>query len=374
MLTPFRTHPGILICFTVLILCSCLGSGYAEEEAVSTDGPELMITVLRGDDREIRTGLAFPYDETTVVCSYSDIKGAARIRIRGIDATIETSDLLAFSETMDLAILSVPEELPIASNIVSSSTLNLQDRVSYWIDQSGRWMRVSGTIHQMADTGKRNNVILIDSASQSNGSSPLYDLKGRVVGWIRGKRAIPMDTIASLVEKQTGKIKMSEINSLSAGWKFTKPERIQSPLRLSAAFIQVSGPASFPFRMDLPEGLTPTVSVSGSKFHVRYEHSGVCVEVRATPLQENDVIRALTREENLIFTDFLRAELVPYSVEYLTGFKASYEDTDPLDPYALEVFYTVSSNHLYLVSIGYPRHRQEEVSDLIEKIFASFRF
>ena len=346
----------------------------SDPEEPAAEMHRLQVSAVNSSGVVLRKGLGFLYDEKTIVCSYTDIQGAARIEVDSGEGSTFTSDLLAFQEAMDLAILSAPEELPGVAHLVSSSTVGIGDSVSYWTERNASWEKASGKVYQILDTGKGYSLILIESSNYSSRSTPLFDSDGRTVGWLQGKRAIPMETIAKFAERQASRIPVSEMNKLTNGWKFQKPATsvIRSPAQ--SQMVQVSGPGSHPFRLNLPSNWTPKVLTSRGRFHVRYEHSGVCIEVRATPLQEDNILAALEREENLVFTDFSRAEMTPYSADYLTGFRASYEDNDPLKPYSLDVFYTSSANQLYLVSIAYPKSEQQNMADLVDQIFASFRF
>ncbi len=324
--------------------------------------------------KQTRTGLGFLYDETTVVCSYSDVKGASQIQVQWGGRSTNANRLISFNESMDLAILAAQEEIPVVTPIASSSTLAAGDRISYWREREGNWELSKGSVHEILDSGKGYNLILIESNNYSTRSTPLYNEEGKIVGWLQGKRAIPMETIAFFADKQAGSISINDL-AANPSWKFTKPSSGSSQSGLSFDEPKtVSGPATFPFKVNLPGDWEPKVSGGPVKFHVRYERSGICVEIRAIPLgEDDDLLTALSQMESFIFPDFLRAELIPYSAENLTGFRAHYEDSDPMNPYELQTFCTSFSGNLYLLSISYPKKIEEEMKPLVERIFSSFR-
>ena len=358
----------------LLFLLIPLVLGAQDDEMIRAD----RVTVIALDQagRTIRSGPGFLYNGTTLICSYSDVRAASGIRVEWPGGSTEANRIISYNESMDLAALAAPQEIPVETPVGLSTTLALGDKVSYWIQQENRWQLVPGAVHQILDTGKGYNLILIESANYSTRSTPLYNSDKKIVGWLQGKRAIPMETIAEYAEKEPGELTIKEMNGSGLRWKFSKPATGASgpgeDLRISA-LKTVSGPSSYSFHLNLPEDWEATVSDHAGKFLVRYEHAEICVEVRALPLGGEDLLTSLEEIENTVFADFLRADLIPYSAEYLTGFRASYEDSDGLNPYSLQVFYTSASQKLYLVSISYPEKKEEEVKPLVEQIFASFR-
>ena len=345
-----------------------------EDEIIHAD--RVTVAALDQAGRTIRSGPGFLYNETTLVCSYSDVHAASAIRVQWSEGSTEANKIISYNESMDLAVLSALQEIPVETPIGSSTTLALGDKVFYWIQQGDRWQLTPGAIHQILDTGKGYNLILIESANYTNRSTPLYNSDKKIVGWLQGKRAIPMETIAEYAEKQPGGFTIKDLNRSGLRWKFSKPASAADgrAMKLSVSSLKtVSGPSSYSFQVSLPEGWEATVSDHAGKFLVRYEHAGICVEVRAMPLGSEDLLSSLEEIENTVFADFLRSELMPYSADYLTGFRASYEDSDGINPYSLQVFYTSSSQNLYLLSISYPQEKEEEMRPLVEQIFASFR-
>lgn len=359
----------ILYCFLIPLSLAA-----QEEETVYTNRVTISAIDQRG--KTIRSGIGFLYDENTVVGSYSDVKGSAGVRVEWDGVSVAANRMIAFSESMDLAVLAADEEIPVVTPIGSSTTLALGDKISYWIEREGKPELTRGAVHQIMDTGKGYDLILVESANYASRSTPMYNTDGKIVGWLQGKRAIPMETIAGFAERETSGIAIPEINQAQPPWKFSKPAGVPEATELSFSEMKsVTGPAAFPFQLDLPGDWEVKVLSASGKFHVRYERSGVCVEVRAIALGEHqDVYNALSEIENVVFTDFLRADLIPYSAEYLTGFRASYEDNDAMNPYSLQVFFTSSAQKLYLLSVCYPRKIEEELKPFVEQIFASFRF
>jgi hypothetical protein len=125
--------------------------------------------------------------------------------------------------------------------------------------------------------------------------------------------------------------------------------------------------------MEIPGDWTVRLSEPAGRFHVRYERDGLMLEVRALTLNGEDLITALENLENLVFPDFLRSELIPYSAETVTGFRGFYEDNDPINPYSLHVFFTSAGEKLYVLSIAYPKRMEKETEPFVDRIFSSFR-
>ena len=345
-----------------------------DDEIIHAD--KVAIAALDQAGRTIHRGTGFLYNETRVICSYADVHAASAIRVEWPGGSSETNRIVSYSESMDLVVLAAPQEIPVETPIGMSTTLALGDKVSYWIQQDDRWELARGAVHQILDTGKGYDLILIESASYTTRATPLYNSDKKIVGWLQGKRAIPMETIAEYAEKKPGELTINELNRSALRWKFSKPvSAADGPGEefSVSALKTVSGPSSYSFHMNLPEDWKAIVSDHGGKFLVRYEHAGICVEVRAMPLGNEDLLSSLEEIENTVFADFRRSELIPYSAEYLTGFRASYEDSDAMNPYSLQAFYTSSSQNLYLLSISYPEKKEEDMKPLVEQIFSSFR-
>ena len=359
--------------FLLCVLCALCGELNAQEtEILETN--KLTITSLQASGEVMKTGFGFLYDETTIVCSYSDVKGASRIQVQWDGTSTYTNRLLSFSESMDLAVFAAEEEIPAITPIISSSTLAIGDKVSYWTEKNGRWELTPAAVHEILDTGKGYDLILIESSIYSSRSTPLYHSTGKIVGWVQGKRAIPMETIASFAEKKNESIAITDLNQIDPQWKFEKPASSGATgLSKFSEMKTVSGPKAFPFQLELPKHWVSKVSDRPGRFHFRSGESGVVIEVRAMSIGNEDVLTAIEKSETLIFADLLRSELIPYSVDYLTGFRAYYEDSDPLNPYALHAFYTGSAQNFYILSVSYPKKIEEETGTFVDQIFSSFR-
>ena len=354
-------------------LCVLCGELDAQDtEILETN--RITITSLKSSGEPLKTGFGFLYDETTIVCSYADVKGAAKVQVQWDGSSAYTNQLLSFNESMDIAILAAEEEIPAVTPIISSNMLAIGDKVSYWTQKNGRWELTPAAVHEILDTGKGYDLILIESSTYSARSTPLYHSSGKVVGWVQGKRAIPMETIAALAEKQNESIPIMELNRIDPQWKFEKPASSNAAGHFKFSEMKtVSGPKAFSFKLELPEYWASKVSERSGRFHLLSGESGVMVEVRVLSIGDDDVLAAIEKSETMIFGDLLRSELIPYSVDYLTGFRASYEDSDPLNPYAMQVFYTASAKNFYILSVSYPKRIEEKIRSFVDQIFSSFR-
>jgi hypothetical protein len=359
--------------FLIFLLCVLFGEANGQDTDILQTN-RITITSLNSSGEVLRTGFGFLYDETTIVCSYSDVKGAAKVQVQWNSASAYTNRLLSFNESMDIAVLATEEEIPAITPIISSNTLAIGDKVSYWTQKNGRWELTSAAVHEILDTGKGYDLILIESSTYSARSTPLYHSNGKIVGWVQGKRAIPMETIAAFAEKQNESIPITDLNRVDPQWKFEKPVSSNAAKHFKFSEMKrVSGPKPFSFKLDLPAHWVSKVSEYSGKFHFLSSESGVMVEVRALSIGDDDVLAAIEKSETMIFADLLRSELIPYSVDYLTGFRASYEDSDPLNPYAMQVFYTASAQNFYILSVSYPKKMEEVIGSFVDQIFSSFR-
>jgi hypothetical protein len=359
----------LLLC----VLCVLCGETSAQEtEILETN--RITITSLRPSGEVLKTGFGFLYDENTIVCSYSDVKGASRVQVQWDGTSAYSNRLLSFSESMDIAILAADGEIPAITPITSSSTLAIGDKVSYWAEKNGRWELIPAAVQQILDTGKGYDLILIQSSTYSSRSTPLYHSSGKIVGWVQGKRAIPMETIASFAEKQSESIPMTDLNRIDPQWKFEKPSSSNATRHFKFSEMKtVNGPKAFSFKLELPKHWVSNVSERSGRFHFRSGESGVVIEVRVMSVGDDDVLAAIEKSEIMIFSGLLRSELIPYSVDYLTGFRACYEDSDPLNPYAMHAFYTVSAENFYILSVSYPKKIEEQIRSFVDQIFSSFR-
>ncbi|MCI0413835.1 S1C family serine protease [bacterium] len=366
-----RENKNLVVFLCVLcVLCGELNA--QETEILETN--KITITSLLPSGAVLKTGFGFLYDENTIVCSYSDVKGASKVQVQWDGTSTYTNRLLSFNESMDIAVLAAEEEIPVITPIISSNTLAIGDKVSYWTEKNGRWELTQAAVHEILDTGKGYDLILIESSLYSSRSTPLYDSAGKIIGWVQGKRAIPMETIASFAEKRNESVTMADVNRIEPQWKFEKPAS-PGPARFLKLLEMkmVSGPSAFPFKLDLPKHWVSKIYERSNKFHLRSAESGIVIEIRSTSSWSDDVIEAIEKSETMIFADFLRSELIPYSVDYLTGFRAYYEDSDPLNPYAMHAFYTSSGRNFYILSVSYPKGMEEEIRPFVDQVFSSFR-
>jgi hypothetical protein len=358
--------------FLIFLLCVLCGDANAQDTDI-LEINRITIISLNSSGEVLKTGFGFLYDETTIVCSYSDVKGAAKVQVQWDGTSAYTNRLLSFNESMDIAILDA-DEIGAMTPIIGSNTLAIGDKVSYWTEKNGRWELIPAAVHEILDTGKGYDLILIESSTYSSRSTPLYHSSGKIVGWVQGKRAIPMETIASFAEKRNGSIPITDINRIDPQWKFEKPASSNAAAHFKFSEMKtVSGPKAFSFSLELPEQWVSKVSERHGTFHFRTRESGVMVEVRAMSIGNDDVLPAIEKSETMIFSGLIRSELIPYSVDYLTGFRAYYEDSDPLNPYAMQAFYTASAQNFYILSVSYPKKVEEKMRSFVDQIFSSFR-
>jgi hypothetical protein len=359
--------------FLIFLLCILCAEINAQDTDILLTN-KITITSLNPSGEVLKTGFGFLYDETTIVCGYSDVKGAAKVQVQWNGTSAYTNRLLSFNESMDLAVLAAEEEIPVITPIIGSNTLAIGDKVSYWTQKNGHWQMTPAAVHEILDTGKGYDLILIESSTYSSRSTPLYHSSGKIVGWVQGKRAIPMETIASFVEKRNESILITDLNQIDPRWKFEKPaSKNRAGLLKFSEMKTVSGPKAFSFKLELPKDWVSKVSDRSGRFHFQSGESGVMIEVRAMPIGDENVLGAIEKSETMIFADLLRSELTPYSVDYLTGFRAYYEDSDPLNPYAMQAFYTASAQTFYILSVSYPKKIEEKIRAFIDQIFSSFR-
>jgi len=331
---------------------------------------------LQPDGKITKSGLGFFYDSRTLVCSYSEVKNAAKIRVRAGDSIAFSNRVLGLNEDMDVAVLQISEEWPSEYKIGNSNLLAIGDAISFSIESKGQWTSVAGKVQSITDTGKGFNLIFIQSASSANRSVPLYNTQNQVVGWLQGGRAVPLEMIAQLAEKSGENVTYLQANTGGAQWKFKKP-----PAAAGAEVPQVGdmitfyGPTAFPFRIDLPQTWRSRAYKPSPGFLLRTDdpQTGVCAELRAMHASNSDILEGIDRTETTAFPGLSRSELIPFSTNHFTGFRAQYEDSDSRNPFRMDVFYTAFSGNFYVVSVSYPQTYEDKISVLVDQIFSSFR-
>jgi len=360
--------------FKGIAFCLLLATTAAAQDVTGAD--RVNVVSLLEDGKIDRTGPGFLYDEHTLVCSYSDVKGALQLRIESQGASAFTNSLIVFNESMDVAVLRINEDVLSATPLGNLNSLAIGDPVTFWAEQNGEWRIAEGTVREITDTGKGYDLISVDSAVFSPHGSPLYNTKKQVVGWIQGQSAVPLGRIAQLAERKSESLTIRQYKGSSTVWKFQKPA---IPLNNTTPdvreMITLRGPSAYPFRIDLPHAWKTRAYKPSSNFLLRTEdpQSGICAELRATRLGDRDLLTGIDKTEPLVFTNLLRSQMVPYSTTHFTGFRAQYEDSDSVRLYAVDVFYTAFSGNLYILSVAYPQNVQSDITELIEQIFSSLR-
>jgi hypothetical protein len=351
-------------------------AGILTAEVVDVSQANRVTVVSISPDGKIsHSGLGFLFNSRTLICSYSDVKGESQIRVDFNETKAYTNRLIAWNEGMDLAVLHIAEELPAEMSLGNSNTLAIGDPVSFWLEAKRDWVLSSGTVRTISDTGKGYNLISVDTASPANHSVPLYNSRMQIVGWLRGKNAVPLEMIAQLAEKQNENVTILEARSSQTGWKFQKPGSSGAlTFPEVAEMITLHGPASYPFRIDLPQAWKARAYEPLHRFllHSEDSKSGICAELRVMH-SGRDLLGGIDQIETIVFAGLLRSELIPYSTNHFTGFRAQYEDTDSSNAYGLDVFYTSFSGNLYILSVSYPQSYQDQIGALNEQIFSSFR-
>ncbi len=328
------------------------------------------------DGQILRKGMGFLFDETTVVCSYTDVKGAAQLRVQWDGHERTTNRVISYSEEMDLIVIGTEEELPLAITLGSSSMLAIGDPVLFWQTKDGAVELLETTVEDVIDTGKGYDVLRIQIDPEPRSPSPLYNSSGKVVGWLQGKRAIPIETIAMMLQNKEIPVLISDLNNAEGSWKLKKLRGESQETSFRVSELQtLRGSSIFPFRIDLPEHWKHQQYKFSGRLLLRSEGrlSGILVEVRAEDPVSDDLIAAIERTETLIFTDLARSEMIPYSADHLTGFRARYEDSDPEQPHSLVAFYTMSAGKFYVVSVWFPASLADQARALIDQILSSFR-
>jgi len=357
-----------------LALCLLIATVAAAQDTTATE--RVNVVSQLADGKILHKGVGFLFDDHTLVCSYADVKDAFRIRIEWEDASAFTSRLIAFNESIDVALFQIGAGGPLPALLGSSKMLAKGDPVTFWVEQNGDWDQATGTVSEISDMGKGYDRITVASATLPSHSSPLYNSKQQIVGWINGKSATPLERIAQLAEKQNQTITPRRSKGSTAVWKFQKPPvPTNSDSPDMGDMIALQGPTSFPFRIDVPHAWKTSAYKPSTNFLLRIEdsHSGICAELRVTRLPDGDLLTGIDRTEALVFGNLLRSEMDPYSTDHFTGFRAAYEDSDAGNSYGVDVFYTAFSGNLYILSVAYPQNIQSEVAPLIEQIFSSLR-
>ncbi len=370
-----RSTPALAFLVSLFLWGSVLT---AEEPSLQEN--RITVEAFDSNGRFLRGGLGFAYDEDTIVCSYRSVRGASLIEAR-IDGEKSSSNrLISYNDLFDLAILKTEHEIPLDSETGSSSTLATGDSVYFYSRQGEIWRRTGATVKTFLDSGRGYEMIrlTIPDAQADLESSPLYNDAGKIVGWMsRDSKAVSIRTIAQILHGKTVSVPLGEIGSPekkcgSGKWHGS----IQAGEALSFnGWVPVRGTPAFPFEIELPKGWNFERKSEAGRFSLEGfdEHFGICLGLRISPQQTNDLMLAIEKAETFFFAGFSRSLLAPYSADHFSGFLAHYDDPDPESDYAMEVFFAMSGANLYILSIKHPEVIQDRITPFMEQLVSSLR-
>src|SRR3990172_13153522 len=320
----------------------------------------------------LRAGLGFVWDQGTVICSYSNVKGASTIKLAAGETRNYSNRLISYSRPFDLAVLKAEEEIGEAIPLGSSDMLSAGDSIYYFLRKKGKWQLLGGVVKGWIDSGKGYELIrlqLAEEVAESADPSPLYNGAGKVVGWLnRGSIALPLEAVGNIVGEKSVTVSLAEMSDGSGVWAPRKVKEREIPDKQweMPEMSRQEGTRLFPFRVDMPRYWKIERVTIGERFLLRAvdDEFGVCVELRILPAASDGLILAIEQAEARIFPGLNRSHLIPYSADPITGFRAEYEDLE--NGYSTSIFYTISRQKFYALSISYPQKYKELVLPLIE--------
>lgn len=373
-----------LITLTFCLLNACL---FADDAISRKDDVEKnKVSVLAFDDQGniLRSGVGFLWDEKSLVCAYSTVKGASTIKLEDTGLHSYSTRLISFNDAYDFAILKTEEEDMEPSLLAGSDTLAVGDRVYFFHREKGKWQFTEALVRGWMDSGQGYETIRLQKSSQSTpGSdvsydpSPLYNESAKVIGWVyRESLALPLKAMSGYVEEPNTSIALTDVKAPSDVWAAQKvKESVPSDVPFECCqMVFAEGTKQYPFRIQFPEQWKYQTYPQAARFLLRAKDFtyGVSLELRIFPQQTEDLVSAIDRIETLIFSGMPRSELVPYSSDHLTGFKAIYDEPNQMNGYSRVVFYVMSKNRFCILSITYPQKHSEEMTSVIEMVLASF--
>lgn len=373
--------------FSLRIMFLC-GLVFADDLALREQAVEKnRVAVLSLDEREkiLRSGIGFLLDESTLICGYTTVRGASSIKLEDAGLHSYSTRLITFNEFYNFAVLKAEEEDLEASSLAGSDTLAVGDRVYFFQREKGKWQFNEALVKGWIDSGKGYEMIRLQSLSENvTGQasvpyepSPLYNESAKVIGWLyRDSIALPLKAMAGFFETPGATIPLSDVRGSSDVWaaREIEGESPEGPFECCAMKL-VEGTRQFPFRIQFPDQWSYQSYPQASRFLLRAEDSefGILLELRVMSQDTDDLSMAVERAETLIFSGMSRSELVPFSTDHLTGFKAVYEDLGGEKGHSRTIFYTMSKKLFYALSLTYPQKHSEELAPAIEMIFASFQ-
>ena len=341
------------------------------------EAPRVLVSAMGKDGTLLRRGLGFFFDESTVVCAYSNVKDAYSIQVQLDGSKAYTNRVLSYSDLLDLAVLKAEEEMAEAVTPLTFVAPAIGETVNFFVKEGEKWGVKSTSISDFTDTGKGHDTIELRDVKLSGFmASPLLNSDQKVVGWLNtATSAIPIGTIARFVGKNSS-VSLSEIDVMKKFWPFRKMEVKAAagvqPQLSEMKRIHLTTP--FSFQVDFPKNWKyQNVSFPG-RYLLRAadEEFGMSAELRIMPAQSDDLMTGLERIDTLIFSGMWRSDLIPFSVDHFTGLKATYEDLDPDVPYLLAAFLSMSKGNFYILSLSYPPQFAEQAESLMDQIVCSF--
>ncbi len=367
-----------ILIFAFLPFILFVSAGAAQE--ISTEQNRAIVEAFDSTGHLLHSGLGFAYDEDTIICSYHNVQGASLIELRMNGEKMSSNRLISYNDLFDLAVLKAEDELPLEPEPAGSSMLGTGDPVYFYSRTGTTWQRTTASVKGFLDSGKGYEIIqlAIPGASARQEASPLYNGAGKTVGWLsRDSTAVSIHTIAQILSGKTGSVPLPEVGNIetkcgSRKWH-TKTET--SEALYFSDWVLVRGTAAFPFQIELPKEWIFERKAESRSYLLEAvdEHSGVCITLRASPQQADDLRDAIEKAETLLFSGFVRSVLDPYSADHFTGFLAHYEDLDPNSNYSMDNFYAMSGSNLYILSLQHPVVLQNQIQLLMEQLVSSLR-
>src|SRR4030095_1212046 len=139
----------------VLFLSAALVQGAdptPQEEAIEKN----RVSILSFDEHGtlLRSGIGFLYDGNTLICGYSNVKGASSIKAEEEGSHSYSTRLISYSDSYDFAVLKTEEEDMNASSLAGSDTLAVGDKVYFFQREQGKWKLMQAMVKGWIDSGE----------------------------------------------------------------------------------------------------------------------------------------------------------------------------------------------------------------------------
>lgn len=353
-----------------LAAAGILVAGFVFAQTVTPAITPLKVTAYDSHRQPIRTGIALAWDNQTFFCSFHFTQGALFVVVDGEEGPLEVRKVVSYSRYFDFVVLQADGVLAVKDPLGNSDALGVGDPVFVPVRRQDTWTFPGQSVRSWNDSGKGYQVITTDAPAGAFEPSPIYNRDGKEIAWMFSSgKAISVRDLDHFVSGKSGTATLAEVNNAVSLWE---PKSLAagtvSPALSSLEPRVLRGTVQFPFQISFPKNWKYQVEAHEGMFIVRTweESTGVGMELRVIPQQDDDLPGAIERTETLMFAGMARCNFAPYSARRISGFLACYDNPDPFRHDSNRAFFGMLGRQLYVLTITSPDKWGEQALLLLE--------